>query len=325
MEKVSIIVPVYNVEPYITDCLQSVMRQTYAGPLECILVDDCSVDRSMAVAEQMISEYAGPIEFRIIRHEHNRGASAARNTGMDVSTGDYVFFLDSDDFIDDNTIEILYAAICSDDYVIAIGYFTGFLNNKDFVYKHNWVFEKPRRIEANEFGFMMLTQKSNFASTAKLYDKKKVLSQVRFQEGRINEDTLLAMDLIPIVEENHFSCIELPFYSYHYRMRDNSVCHQSVFRLDVAYIENIAIAIERYKDRPELANWLRQDQMKRAYKAIRDKEIDKKSYFKVSNYIRIADRKTIREVTTKKAYFRMLLVKHLPGITWLLEHKLNII
>ncbi len=61
--KISIIIPIYNVEEYITDCLQSVMRQTYQGTIECILVDDCGTDKSIAIAGQVIADYQGPIEF----------------------------------------------------------------------------------------------------------------------------------------------------------------------------------------------------------------------------------------------------------------------
>lgn len=89
------------------DCLRSVMRQTYAGPMECIVVDDCDKDRSVEVAAQLIAEYKGPIVFRILRHEQNRGLSAARNTGMDAANGEYVFFIDSDDWISDDCIERL--------------------------------------------------------------------------------------------------------------------------------------------------------------------------------------------------------------------------
>ncbi len=107
MISVSIIVPVYNVEPYIKECLQSVMAQTYQGPMECLLVDDCGSDRSMEIAENLVSSYHGTIVFRILRHDHNRGLSAARNTGIDEATGDYVFFMDSDDQILPNCISIL--------------------------------------------------------------------------------------------------------------------------------------------------------------------------------------------------------------------------
>ena len=70
---VSIIIPIYNVALYIEDCLKSVMRQTYQGEMECLLVDDCGTDDSMAIAERMVGEYEGPIRFKVIRHERNRG------------------------------------------------------------------------------------------------------------------------------------------------------------------------------------------------------------------------------------------------------------
>lgn len=104
--KISIIIPVYNVETYIEECLQSVMSQTYTGAMECILVDDCGQDCSMEIARQLIDRYDGPIEFRIERHQHNRGLSAARNTGMDLVTGDYIYFIDSDDSILPETIQL---------------------------------------------------------------------------------------------------------------------------------------------------------------------------------------------------------------------------
>lgn len=101
---VSLILPVYNVAPYISRCLKSVMDQTYTGTMECILVDDCGEDDSMAIARQLIAQYQGQIIFRILSHDHNRGLSAARNTGIRAAQGDYLYFLDSDDWIDPQCI-----------------------------------------------------------------------------------------------------------------------------------------------------------------------------------------------------------------------------
>ena len=103
--RVSIIIPVYNVEAYIIECLESVARQTYQGEMECLIVDDCGIDNSIAKSENYISRYDGDIEFRILHHDHNRGLSAARNTGMEAATGDYIYFLDSDDTILPETID----------------------------------------------------------------------------------------------------------------------------------------------------------------------------------------------------------------------------
>lgn len=108
---VSIIIPVYKVETYIERCLNSVMRQdTEAMSLECILVDDCSPDKSMIIAENMIKNYSGGVSFKVLRHEKNQGLSVARNTGMSVATGDYLFFLDSDDYLFDDCLIKLYNA-----------------------------------------------------------------------------------------------------------------------------------------------------------------------------------------------------------------------
>ena len=128
--KISIIIPVYNVESYIADCLQSVMRQTYIGEMECILVDDCGTDNSIAVAENVIEDYIianqkskikNPISFRILHHEHNRGVSAARNTGIDAATGDYIYYIDGDDYISDDCVETLTKPLGNYDYDMVVG------------------------------------------------------------------------------------------------------------------------------------------------------------------------------------------------------------
>lgn len=106
--KVSIIIPIYNVENYIVRCLDSVTQQSFKGEIECILVDDCGTDKSIEIAEQYIHDYSGQnVQFRLIHHTHNQGQAAARNAGIKASTGDYIFFLDSDDAITPNCIAIL--------------------------------------------------------------------------------------------------------------------------------------------------------------------------------------------------------------------------
>lgn len=105
--KISIIVPVYNVAPYVGRCINSVIGQTYDGPLECIIVDDKGQDNSMEIVREILSSYTGKIEFHIIVHESNKGLSGARNTGIKNAQGDYVYFLDSDDEIVPECIECM--------------------------------------------------------------------------------------------------------------------------------------------------------------------------------------------------------------------------
>lgn len=109
--KVSIIIPVYNVELYILKCLESVAAQTMSEGVECILVDDCGKDNSVRIAEDFIRRYQGNIEFALLHHEHNGGLSAARNTGVRAAKGEYVYFLDSDDEIMPNCMELLYSRV----------------------------------------------------------------------------------------------------------------------------------------------------------------------------------------------------------------------
>lgn len=103
---VSVIIPVYQVSDYVERCLLSVMNQTYQN-IECIIVDDASPDDSIDKCKRLIDEYVGPIKFRILHHKLNRGLSAARNTGTNAATSEYIFYLDSDDELTPDCLEKL--------------------------------------------------------------------------------------------------------------------------------------------------------------------------------------------------------------------------
>lgn len=103
MAEFSIIIPVYNVEKEIRKCLDSIKNQTY-GDFEVLCVDDCGKDSSMDI----VREYAQKDNrFKILTHEHNRGVSAARNTGLDNASGEYTMFVDSDDWLETNALEVI--------------------------------------------------------------------------------------------------------------------------------------------------------------------------------------------------------------------------
>lgn len=103
-KKVSIIIPVYNVAPYIEECLRSVDNQTYKN-IEVIIVDDCGVDNSMELVTHFIEESVRREQYVIVKHDCNKGLSASRNTGIRKAKGEYLYFLDSDDKIKENCIE----------------------------------------------------------------------------------------------------------------------------------------------------------------------------------------------------------------------------
>ena len=98
MLKISIVIPIYRVEKYIGECLDSIIIQEHEGiDLECILINDCTPDKSVEVVVKKLQNYHGRINFIIKHHNVNRGQCAARNTGSEYATGDYILFVDSDD------------------------------------------------------------------------------------------------------------------------------------------------------------------------------------------------------------------------------------
>lgn len=101
----------YQVEQYLAICLKSITDQTMTDGVECILVDDCGSDRSLFIAKDFIEHYQGNVLFRIVEREKNGGLSAARNSGIDVASGEYVYFLDSDDEITPNCLEIMWGLV----------------------------------------------------------------------------------------------------------------------------------------------------------------------------------------------------------------------
>lgn len=107
--KVSIIIPVYKVEKYIERCLQSINDQAYKD-IECIIVNDCTPDNSFKMAQCYVNsciQNKTAVEYKLVEHDHNLGLSEARNTGVRNSTGEYVFFLDSDDYIPSDSVSNL--------------------------------------------------------------------------------------------------------------------------------------------------------------------------------------------------------------------------
>ncbi len=108
---ISVVIPVYNVEKYIRRCLESVIDQENDRyKIECLIVDDCSPDGSMTIVRDLIEKNDDKsITFKIISHEKNKGLSEARNSGIKASTGDYLYFIDSDDDILENTFARYYS------------------------------------------------------------------------------------------------------------------------------------------------------------------------------------------------------------------------
>lgn len=105
--KVSVVVPIYNVEKYIERCVRSLMEQTLQD-IEYIFVNDCTPDQSVEVLQRVLLEYPHRTQVKIVSHEENRGSAAVRNTGLDTSIGEYIIYCDSDDWVDKPMYETMY-------------------------------------------------------------------------------------------------------------------------------------------------------------------------------------------------------------------------
>ena len=124
MEKVSVIIPVYNSEKYLKSCIESIRKQTYTD-LEIILVDDGSTDKSGKICDEYMK-----MDTRIVAiHQENQGVSTARNNGLKAATGKYVRFIDSDDYIGADNIKNMVSAIIENGSDLAV-------QNLTFSYKN---------------------------------------------------------------------------------------------------------------------------------------------------------------------------------------------
>lgn len=208
---ISVIVPVYNVENCLKKCVLSILNNTYKK-IEVILVDDGSTDRSPDICDEFMNN-----DNRIIViHKKNGGLSSARNTGLNVHKGEYVFFVDSDDWIEHNTFEVLLEnAEKSKSDIVECGYIKEFSNGKKQFFEPKVMLLENKENIAQE----LLLQKSLVVNVwNKLYTSK-VIGNVRFQEGKNNEDNLFMIDLLNNIKK--ISILSTMYY--HYVIRSNSI------------------------------------------------------------------------------------------------------
>ncbi len=218
-EKITVIVPVYNVENYLDKCLDSVIKQTYKN-IEIIVVNDGSTDNSGEICQ----EYA-EIDHRIIYIEQeNAGLSAARNTGLDNMSGDYVTFVDSDDWIEQDYLETLYKKIVEYQADIAVGNYYSFNESEGMFYFHISGDSYYEKVYDNVSIFENLYESHEMKSFAlisawgKLY-KAGLFDHLRFDIGKLGEDGYLNQKIYLLAEKIVY--IHKGIYSY--RIRNSSL------------------------------------------------------------------------------------------------------
>lgn len=191
MKKVSIIIPVYNVEMYLPRCLDSILNQIYTE-WEAILIDDCSPDKSGEICDEYVKKDE---RFKVIHREKNGGASAARNRGLDVASGDYIAFIDSDDYVTEKYLRTLVKDLETNDADICQCSFYHVVNGE--------VQEDVKKIGSTAYPVDVYTGEEafghsygdgnvdlfNFLLWTKLF-KKETVEGIRFKEGLRCEDVI---------------------------------------------------------------------------------------------------------------------------------------
>ena len=176
---VSVIVPVYNVEHYLRECVDSILRQKYKG-YEVILVDDGSTDNSGIICD----EYAENNPQVSVIHQDNQGLSGARNSGVRIAKGEYVTFVDSDDIVSDDYIGLLVGSIRNNCDVTVTGM-------RKFTYDvpNNSAEMAKREVLTNEEALKILCNQTKFGNSAcaKLY-KKYLVDKYPYPQGKLYED-----------------------------------------------------------------------------------------------------------------------------------------
>ena len=281
--KVSVIVPVYNVEEYLDECVKSIINQTYKN-LEIILVDDGSTDS----CPKMCDEYA-KLDGRIkVIHKENGGQSSARNLALDIASGEYLFFVDSDDLVYSDAVEVLLkTAIERSADIVICGQVCEIENlnkgnSKDVEYSTEKALEN------------LLKEKVFTTSPCARIFKKELFDGIRYQEGRIHED----FGTIYKVIDRANKVVYIDTYKYFYRCNPTSTTNSKFTnkQMDYFYIVDEMLAYMKEKH-PKLVGLV-----------LNHKTRNSIAYIRRISASGFSDKETIKTLVknTRKHYFRYI-------------------
>jgi glycosyltransferase involved in cell wall biosynthesis len=230
MPAISVIVPVYNTEKYLDRCVKSIINQTFSD-FELILVDDGSPDYSGILCDKWSKKDS---RIKVI-HQQNAGAGAARNAGLAIATGDYINFVDSDDWISPEMYEILYNSLQKSSAAVAM---TGMISKSRY--------EESAKIDAVQIHYTMKNTKemlkrffrvngedSSIISVCGRLIDRKILQNFRFVEGTISEDVSAAFFMC--VNSPKTVVVNVPMYNYF--QNTSGVTKSKVTKRDFEYIQ----------------------------------------------------------------------------------------
>ena len=287
---VSVIIPIFNTQQYLNRCLMSILNQTYSN-LDIILVDDGSTDSSIMIAKRFEKEDS---RVRLLK-QSNRGASAARNAGLDVAQGDYIMFVDSDDWIDTNMVESLIADITLKHADIIISKVPG----------DKYVLEDDKTIDnISAIGFV--TKGAWWGPVGKLFKNSAIRSH-RFPRATISEDYVFMVKVL--------SSTNTVFYKnqcfYHREIRKGSLSRLAISERKFEEFDNVSYVADFIRE-----NYPQYHQLAEARMA----ETSLKLLFDIFNSKRLSDFSNQRKMLTNS--IRNNINKYLPNQNILLKSRL---
>ena len=239
---ISVIVPVYNVEEYLEECLENIQNQTF-NDIEVILVNDGSIDGSKEICERFCLQDS---RFKLINQE-NQGQSVARNRGFKESIGQYIMFVDSDDVINTNVLEVLLPYMKPDVDIVECG----MTRDKESFFLNKiptTVFEgNSKEAILNCIAFRTV----KFCAFTKLY-RREIVEKIPFLEGYIYEDVFTGINYL-----NHIrKIIVIDYIGYYYRVRPNSTMTKSFHEKDLDIFHVGEKLIESFTDNEYLLPYI---------------------------------------------------------------------
>ena len=238
MVKFSVIVPVYNVEKYIEKCLSSIKNQSFTD-FEVLCIDDCGQDNSICITEKFVQKDS---RFKLIKHDTNKGLSASRNTGIKNSTGEYLVFIDSDDWVEETILENLSKAFETKKVdcvwfnakviIEKTNTWQPLFNQKTFLLKEGYMIIKPENISKfPDYAWNKAYRKSTWDTL-----------NLSFAEGLFFEDAELYLKAFIKIKKIYY--FNAPLYNY--RLRESSIVTGSSNQ-EKKYIDMFSI-IEKHYD-----------------------------------------------------------------------------
>lgn len=294
---ISVIVPVYKVEQYLEKCVESIKKQTYKN-LEIILVDDGSPDNCPALCDSLAKT-----DKRIkVIHKPNGGLSDARNAGINIATGKFITFVDSDDYLNLNFIETLYHNLTETGSDVSICNFQDVYENEEVDTSLKETSKILTFDGSNKFEQLYKDLRLRFVTAwGKLY-RKDIFDKVKYPVGKINEDEFVCHHILSLCDKVCYSDVKY----YYYLQRQNSIMHQKYSKKNLNIFEALYDRFLFFKENyPKLAlnslyaylsditvNYykfdksVRKELLERFYKALEEnkkelKQLSKKRKFKL--------------------------------------------